>query len=378
MSDLLKGLTREDRLVWVGAGGRVSADELAGEIRRGPVDWQRVVLTAKQNRVLIPLSERLLDIPEVPAKIRAALVVHERAVHDSVRAVQTAFERALPVILRRNKILLMRGMALAYTLDRERPSRLVGVDVDLLIDRPSYPSISGRFLDHHHIPADVMAQSPPTLEYHYDLNFKSSWCVRLGKIAMGELWARRRTLRINDLEVGLLAPEDEIIYLSFHNAAKGFVGLYRFLDIARILGAHEIDWDEVIERSIRYKVAPSVWASLSVAESLTPGSVPREVLSRLAPGGLTRALVVRLLDPTVILHDPRHSDDPRRSRWSRALRKGLLFRVLLARPGTLLKIAIGPLNLLLFTLYSRADRAGLFGGLIGRTRSTLQRDEEAR
>jgi hypothetical protein len=371
--DFLEKASPEDRLMWLGAVDLADPAEVENLVRTEGFDWARLLTNARDNRVLVRLADSLMNHPSIPHNLKAALAFYENKVRESVERDRVAFERALPAIVRLNQVILLRGMAHAYTLDRDRPTRLIGTDVDLVIDRPQYPSVSGRFLDHHHIPKDVQALSPPRLEYHHNLNFKSSWCVRLARIDMKELWDRRRVLRIAGQDVGLLAVEDDIVYLSFHNVAKRFVGLYRFVDLVRMIREHDVDWEAVVERAVRYKVGRCVWANLVIVERLSPGLVPAGVLERLEPSGWMRAILRRLFAPELITQDSRRIPGHSLGKLAQAVRRGLLYRVLLVRPGNAAKILVGPINLTLFQLYSGADRTRLLGGMIGRARSVAHR-----
>jgi len=355
-------------------------------------DWHRVLRVAQRNRVLALLSRRLVADQGVPAEIRAALAVAGQTVRRESRATRARFERALPAIVEHHRVALLRGIAYLYTIDGGEARRSIGEDVDLLIDRPGGMSLSGWLLllidrpggmslsgwllDHHRVSADVRqlwTDEPPTLEYHHEFNFKTSWCVRLARIPMAELWQRCRTLSIAGCEVSLLDPEDEFVYLCYHNVLKGFVKLYRFIDLIRLARARPLDWSRVVDRARRWRVDRAVWANLRLIGVLAPGLVPAEVIDSVAPGRTLRRWVRRLEGLDLILHDPRHTPGPTAERWRRRVRKGLLFRLLLVRPGNLAKILVGPVNLVLFRSASTLMRQPLVHEPLLRMRARIER-----
>ena len=92
-----------------------------------------------------------------------------------------------------------------------------------------------------------------------------------------------------------------------------------------------------------------------------------------APGRTIRRWVERLEGLDLVLHDPRHTPGPAPERRRRQWRKGLLFRLLLVRPGNLLRILVGPLNMVLFRALSTAMRLPVVHGSLIRLRARAER-----
>ena len=293
------------------------------------VDWERLLELALTNRVAVPLATCMGEKSDVPDGVRRRLAMHELRLRQVVEAQKEEFERILPLVLEDNDVILLKGIAYVYTIYRERPLRPIG-DIDLLVDRTTCWSLFGHLGDHWVVPRKVRERcNLISLEYHHNLNINSWWYSKLGAMKMEELWGRSVRLAVSGLTVGILSPEDNFIYLAFHNVIKGFCKLYRFVDMLQNLGYAPIDWDAVIDRSHRYRITRAVWANCMMLNALRPGAVPVRVLRQLQPSELTRRVVGRLFSPEATLQHPRPSS--------------LLVRALLVRPGTIHKVLFGDL-----------------------------------
>jgi hypothetical protein len=300
---------------------RVALNELATT-----VNWQIVRATAIRNGVLGWVAAQASALAVTPRTVRLQLLADLSTIRARVERTVDIFEQALPLILRHHDIIILRGMAYAYTRRGERPLRDIG-DIDVLIEQPTCPSVSGWLRDHHHVPADVSLRWPRTFEYHHDLN--ACWGPRIARIDMREFWRRRRRLEVAGHAVGVLAPEDDFLFLCFHNVIKGFVKLYRFLDLLQVIAHHDMQWDAIVERAARYRISRAVWMNCCVANLLRPGAVPPHVVKACRPPAWIARPLLRHITPAALLHDPNPAgDDPVRSR-GRQLRKALFVRALL-------------------------------------------------
>jgi hypothetical protein len=381
-----------DRFILLGAVEDPAAPRALAQLATSGPDWWGLLATMQYNRCLMYIEQQLLDSPVVPAEIKAAVMLQAETVRADDRRLRRRFEAMLPVILRHGPVVLLRGVANAYTMYREVARRPIGSDVDLLIDKPPLPSFSGWLQDHWAIPEEVQELFPPRIELHRDLNVKSSWGVRVGAMDMRAMWERRRPIVVAGHEVGVLAPEDGLIYVAQHNALKGLVRLYRFVDLVDWITYEALHWEEVIERSREYRVAPAVWINLRIVNQLRPGTVPDEVVRRLEPGTLRRRFVERMFKLESVLHDPTPLPDdwvgyrgakgaatpgspgaPRASRRMRRIRKGLLLRMLVTRPGNAHRVLLGPLFDASFKAYSRVARWPMVSGWVGGVRTRVQR-----
>ncbi len=80
----------------------------------------------------------------------------------------------------------------------------------------------------------------------------------------------------------MLTPEDLLLTICTHLAfRKGFTGVIRDLkDVAEVIQVYgqEIDWDELVERAIRYRTAKCLYYSLWWSELSGNAFLPCNVL----------------------------------------------------------------------------------------------------
>jgi hypothetical protein len=326
----LGSLRSEDSLLYLAAAGTAEAVEKIGQIASTGVDWVRLLKCAEANRVVVSLAHCLVGCDAVPAKVKWMLVAYELRLQQSINAQKDEFERVLPTILRDNEVILLRGISYAYTIYKDIPIRPIG-DVDLLVDMPVTLSFYGHISDHLVVPQEVRESCKLLyLEYHRDLNINAWWYSSLSRIRMSELWERSLPLTIAGHHVRLLSREDAFIYLSYHNVAKGFCRLYRFVDMLHILADGSLDWDAIVDRSKQYKLTSSVWANCVMLNTLRPGTVPAQVVRQIQPGSIVRRLVGRTFSPEAVIHF-HHRRSP----------SSLLVRLLLVRLGIAHKVVFG-------------------------------------
>lgn len=107
------------------------------------------------------------------------------------------------------------------------------------------------------------------------------------KIDTGGLWDRALSVKIADVDVLALSPEDLVLHLSIHFAYQHHLklGLRGLNDIAEVLHYYEkhLDWGAIEKRSQKWGVDKVIWLALSLAEELLDAPVPSEVLFHLRP-----------------------------------------------------------------------------------------------
>jgi hypothetical protein len=362
-------LRDEDRLLlWACGGDRA---ERADDVVSARTDWNYLITMALRNRVIVPLSMQLGESSTVPREVRRRLVAHRQSVGRAVAHAKASFEQVVPAIVELTDVILLRGIAYAYTLYRDHPARRIG-DIDLLVNRPTTYSLSGWLADHHHVPRHIQGRCAVSLEFHVDLNVNSSWCSRVGRLRMAQLWERRQFLSVAGCTVGTLAPEDNLVYLAYHNVAKGFVGLYRFVDLIALIRTTPPEWDVVIERARTYKVARALWINSVMINVIRPGTVPDRVINTLEPSHVTRSTIGRLFSVTRVMHDPNVARRYGQRTMVPNAAKSLLVRAVLIRPATAHNVLFGTAYRHAFRWYGSLFRLPFFGPLLERARDRLQ------
>ncbi len=101
---------------------------------------------------------------------------------------------------------------------------------------------------------------------------------------MGELFARRRSVRLGGVETPTLDVVDGLLYLCLHGSLSGGDQLVWLKDLDQAMGAEEVDWDELVRRARRYRVALVAAIQLERARVVLGATVPESVPADLAGG----------------------------------------------------------------------------------------------
>lgn len=153
---------------------------------------------------------------------------------------------------------------------------------------------------HFHIVFDPPEKNRVPVELHWGLVDRAN-LYRLDEKA---IQSRRRLVRVDDLEVATLAPEDELLYLLLHIAKHGLFNglgvrkgapprwfcrpvtgnrLIWFMDIQRFLEQREeeLDWEMARENSNRWNISDEIFQSLEILNRLMPDDCAARALGRL-------------------------------------------------------------------------------------------------
>ena len=101
---------------------------------------------------------------------------------------------------------------------------------------------------------------------------------------MGELFARRRSVRLGGVETPTLDVVDGLLYLCLHGSLSGGDQLVWLKDLDQAMEAEEVDWDELARRARRYRVALVAAIQLERARVVLGARVPESVPADLAGG----------------------------------------------------------------------------------------------
>jgi hypothetical protein len=91
--------------------------------------------------------------------------------------------------------------------------------------------------------------------------------------------ARLKPIDIAGARMPTLCPEDLLAYLCVHGA-KGGWSLAMVCDLDRLIGSCELDWDALLSRSARQRMARIVLLGLSLTQDLLGAKLPPEVSNR--------------------------------------------------------------------------------------------------
>ena len=137
------------------------------------------------------------------------------------------------------------------------------------------------FKKYHHLPPFWNPANNIRIEVHWTLARPDT----IFHIDIADFWSRVQKSRIGTTDILLLSPEDMILHLCLHLFLNHVnIMIFRTLyDIAAIVQHYKssIDWDQIVDCSIRYNLATPVYATLFLINDLIEISIPPVVLSRL-------------------------------------------------------------------------------------------------
>jgi hypothetical protein len=109
-------------------------------------------------------------------------------------------------------------------------------------------------------------------------------------VDMTEVLDRTRTVRISGVDVHTLDAADGLVHLGLHAALSGGDRLIWLKDIERAIEVETPDWDDVIERALRWGAGAAVAVLLRRAATVLGAEVPVWVLRDLDPSPMRRRL----------------------------------------------------------------------------------------
>lgn len=291
---------------------RLIADMLVGRRMASDISvdaWLRIAQQAERHG-LAPMLHAVLRAHDLPDEARPALTslaasarqhaVHwmllERAQSEIVRALDHA---GIPAIW-------LKGGAFAHTLYPD-PALRPMVDLDVLVPfdqredalravqvagydfyesdesliRSSANPISLSVA--HHYTLRGSAGGHMMLELHFRLLTHDDTLLSLEHLAW--FWKQRQIAALpNGLQIGVLSPEANILYLSAHallqHGRHDFV-LLRYLDMHRLIEQSAVEWETVVERAATLGWTSAVDEALRTCVEYFATPVPESVLADL-------------------------------------------------------------------------------------------------
>lgn len=137
----------------------------------------------------------------------------------------------------------------------------------------------------------------PVVDLHWHLVYlrraREAW-----KIPTDDLLARRRAVRLRDVDAWVLDPEDFTAHVALHAGFGAVQQLRRLVDIERTVTHQAPDWDMLVRRCRAWRIGLAVAVMLNRARQTLGAPVPTEVVQELVEGRLS-LLLARGLDAWV-------------------------------------------------------------------------------
>lgn len=291
-------------------------EDLAGV---SPAQWREVLALSEAHDVQPLLAHRLLSSDVgVPDEITTTLRAIERDTAERNMRRHRDLANAIRALAGK-PVIVLKGMHLLARVYESLAVRSM-IDIDLLVRSADLEASAAaleslgyraaqpyRISDdpmpyfRNHLPAFVL-DGVSTIELHWHVAMPAP----NSEVGLAELWQRAVPVRIAGVDVHVLSPEDLLLHLCIHSAYghRCHVTAKASCDIAAVAQRCEIDWTEVVERAVRWRVAAGTYIALRLAQELLEAPIPEHVLASLEPehfdeSVLTAALREPVEDPPI-------------------------------------------------------------------------------
>jgi Uncharacterised nucleotidyltransferase len=259
----------------------------------GGVDWHRVAHMA-QLQAVMPLVYRYLTAEldgALPANVASSL--RPAFYGNSVRSLHLARELVrLTALLEQGGIepLALKGPALAMAaygaatlrqftdLDLLVRENEVGRTVEILLKEGYAPRAGYSLADLGRPGAFEIAMSRPEALGEIDLHWRLIPPYFPLALDGEDLWRRAVRVEIEGAAVRTLVPADHLLYLCAHGAKHGWQALGGICDLAELMRASSINWDELCARADRAGARRVLALGVLLAYELLDAAVPASLL----------------------------------------------------------------------------------------------------
>ncbi|MEA1928800.1 MAG: nucleotidyltransferase family protein [Candidatus Auribacterota bacterium] len=124
------------------------------------------------------------------------------------------------------------------------------------------------------------------------------------EIKIEDFWRSSLPAQIADQPTRVLSPTINLLYLAAHLSHHGFSRIIWFYDLYLVIkkSGDSLNWDELIEKTHRYRCVGQVYYSLLHTGYFFGKTAPNEVLKELAPGPIKRQTTLFFITPGAILN----------------------------------------------------------------------------
>jgi hypothetical protein len=211
-------------------------------------------------------------------------------------------------------IVLFKGPALAYTV-YPQPQQRTYHDLDMLIHEDDLPRARDLLADMGYTFYEEFRSNVTNGRrrgYNFTLKPADSWLEVLIELHTAPhdsdigmdfdvvaLWASAQPIMVLGAPALTMHPVDHLLYLCWHYRFHSFSRLLWLYDLVMIVrsGGDYFDWDMLVERARRQKLATTVYYCLTWCHDLFGVAIPERVWIALKPPALCRLIVERFALP---------------------------------------------------------------------------------
>ncbi|HSN76884.1 MAG TPA: nucleotidyltransferase family protein [Anaerolineae bacterium] len=127
---------------------------------------------------------------------------------------------------------------------------------------------------------------------------RGEWVRHTTAVDHAAIWQRRSPVAVVSQSFYAMASEDALIHLCVHQAINHQFSapswLRNLLDIHLLVATQSLDWNQLVDSAIRWRLATVVWTVLRLSQRLLDTPLPAASLQALAPSRWQRWLIDRL------------------------------------------------------------------------------------
>ena len=264
-----------------------------------PFNWSYVLEACLRHRIASIVYARMQDsgclkvIPEpIVRTFRKNYIanrIHNQYLYNQLK------ETSVYLAEQGISFMLIKGAALATLVYEDNGQRPMS-DIDIMIrekDRRWY-SVIREGLEKRGIEFRLFFELEVN---HHDLTMNG-----MIPIDIESIWSRCRSIRIKEMDVLVMSPEDQILTLVIACCRKGFNHLRFYCDFSRIYYyfGHKIDWEVVVNKARASSLEFALYTFLRIVKVLSPDIIPEYVLNDLKLSGTRRRVVEFLINRQIL------------------------------------------------------------------------------
>ena len=313
----------EDQLLLECARTKLKEDnrnEITKLVSNG-LDWDYVLQMSKSHGLTPLLYYHLHQIKydhQIPQSIMDQL--HDIYYGNLARNIPLSYEldKILNVFEKKGiPIVVLRGLPLAQTIYKNIALR-VTADIDLLVQKKDLSRVAKTLLELKFRPspwglitkeysAELCFAKRSVSEGKYlgsvviDVHQEITSSIRLKEIIKTDterVITRARPVRIKDVNMLVMVPEDLVLHLTLRHC---FQRLIRLCDIAEVikLKKDELNWQSLLQKAKENRLSIIMYYTLYYARQLLEAPVPEHVLKELTPNWCRKKLLDNLLSRAI-------------------------------------------------------------------------------
>ena len=295
-------LSNENKLLLLCSRVSVNANIISQikNLIKQKLDWNLLFVNATQEKIL-PLVyfhlSRLSLMCHIPSELASEFKRISFGITGNNVSIYKELNRLLKLFKQSNlDVIVLKGASYIETLYHNISLRSMG-DIDLLVKEDNlqnarelllnngYIQQSGwtehQQIDTHHLPHFIHQRNKTVVELHWTIGMYEE----ILPINMDEIWNRVHTIQFETEKMQILSPEDMILHQCCHLfiVHGGEFSLKNLCDLSEIIQKYRqtINWDLIINCSIRYKIAVLVYGGIFLVQQIYNRAIPIHVTEKL-------------------------------------------------------------------------------------------------